>query len=169
MKRNSKKIFTSFILAILLNICNITPVFASEVHPIQLTNVTAVKTLPAGEHFTILNTLTFKDTYTLASDYYVQGRWLNLTFGCSVADSDQGIGGIFITVKILDAATGSVLASQTEAIPQKGIIGYPDMTFDLGSFGRTIKIFFDASSYGESNGHYRSATITNLRSYVFGD
>lgn len=173
MKNKLKRVFTSLFLVMALVVCSAIPAFAAEVptsesSSVESASTRAVKTLPAGQTYTILSNLSFTDQYTLASEYYVQGRWLNLNFGFRSASGDLGVSGVKLTVMIYDAYTGELLASDYDVVPDKTITGYPDMTFDLGTFGRTVKIKFDASSYGESNGHYRSATIVNLNSYVFG-
>lgn len=169
MKNSLKKVFTSLILALTLIVSSTIPAFAAENAPsenvdVQRANAT---TLPAGVNYTIFNSNTFTNN-KYYGPYYVQGRWLNLNFGFRTADIDAGEGGIYLTVKIVDANTGVILASDIEETPTKGSTAYTEMTFDLGSFGRDVYIFMDASSRGVSNGHYRSATITNFVSYVFG-
>lgn len=170
MKTKLNKVLTSLILAVAMVMCSALPAFAAEKRVTEDAEVASVNatTLPAGQYYTISSYLPFTDQKTIG-DYYVQGRWLNLTFDCELPDSDRGENGIYITVKILDASTNAVLGVMKDEVPHKGQTTYGiDMTFDLGSFGRNVKILFDASSRENSNGNYRSAIIKNLKSYVFG-
>lgn len=165
-----KKIFTSFVLVMALILCCAMPAFAAEVPSndmVEPASVTA-ETLPAGVYHTIYSELTFRNYYT-TDDYYVQGRWLNLNFDFKVADSDNGLGGIYLTIKVYDATTGELLGQDVEEAIDKGYTPHvDDMTFDLGTSGRTVYLVIDASSRGTSNGNYRSATLYNFQSYVFG-
>lgn len=166
----TKKMFTSFVLAMALILCCAMPAFAAEVPSNDMVETATARTttLPAGQYYTIYPQLTFRNYHTTPS-YYIQGRWLNLNFDFKVADSDNGLGGIFLTVKVYDATTGQLLAQDVEEAIDKGYtVHVDDMTFDLGSFGRTVYLVIDASSRGASNGNYRSATLINFKSYVFG-
>lgn len=171
MKTKFNKVLTSLILAVSMLMSSALPAFAAEnpvTEKVEVASVNASTTLPAGQHYSIASSIPFTDQKTIG-DYYVQGRWLNLTFDCELPNSDRGENGIYITVKILDANTNAVLGEDKEEVPHKGQTTYGiDMTFDLGSFGRNVKILFDASSRTTSNGNYRSAIIKNLTSYVFG-
>lgn len=171
MKKNFFKMLTSITMALILSVSCAVSVFANEIDTPVTINVDGLNpttTLPAGVEYTIFNSASFTNQENFGY-YYIQGRWLNLKFGFKTASFDAGIGGINITVSIYDSSTGQLLGRQVEENPSRDSYAYTEMTFDLGSFGKTVYINFDASSNGESNGHYRSATIINLRSYVFGD
>lgn len=166
----TKKMFTSFVLAMALILCCAMPAFAAEVPSNEMVEPASMNasTLKAGENTTIYSQLTFRNYHT-TGNYYVQGRWLNLNFDFKVADSDNGLGGIFLTIKVYDATTGEFLGQDVEEAIDKGYMPHvDDMTFDLGEFGRTVYLVIDASSRGASNGNYRSATLYNFNGYAFG-
>lgn len=170
MKSKSRKIITSFVLSMALIISSVMPAFAAEPTTKDMSEISSrAITLPAGQNFLLFGdgTLTFTNNYT-TDIYYVQGRWINLGVEFGTASIDQGIGGIYLTVDIINADNNQVLYTERDYVPTKGTRAGTDFTFDLGTSIRNIRIRFDASSYGQSNGHYRSAYLTGVRSYVFG-
>lgn len=170
MKSIFSKTFSSLILVLALVLCCAMPAFAAEVNTENdIGEVASVNnvTLPAGINYTMFHSLTFTNYY-ITDEYNVQGRWINLAFNFRTADNDQGIDGIWLTVDVYDASNDSIIYTVRDYVPTKGDMAGTDFTFDLGENIRNVYFKFDASSYGESNGHYRSATMTNVRSYVFG-
>ena len=120
------------------------------------------ETLPIG--FYSIGSFTFRNT-NLTPVKTVSGRYMQLMLGYSVASSDQGIGGIRLTVEVRDAYTGAVIGTYQGTV-ERGNTEYASQTFDLGYAGRRIQFFFDASSSGASNGNYRTAYIQSFTAYV---
>ncbi len=120
------------------------------------------ETLPIGYYS--IGAFTFRNT-NLTPVKTVAGRYMQLVLAYSVASSDQGLGGIRLTVQIRDAYTGAVIGSYQGTV-ERGATTYAYPSFDLGYAGRRIQFFFDASSSGASNGNYRSAYIQNFTSVV---
>ena len=140
-------------------------VFASEKDEQVTENITpraGEETLPIGYYS--IGAFTFRNT-NLTPVKTVAGRYMQLVLAYSVASSDQGLGGIRLTVQIRDAYTGAVIGSYQGTV-ERGATTYAYPSFDLGYAGRRIQFFFDASSSGASNGNYRSAYIQNFTSVV---
>ena len=168
MKKMRKKRIFAILLAAITLTSTIIPInaFAAEKGEVVSENVTpraGEETLPLGYH-SISGEFTFYDT-NLTPVKTVVGRYMQLMFGFSVASSDQGLGGIRLTVQIRDAITGAVIGSYQGTV-ERGSTVYVSPSFDLGYGGRRIQIFFDASSSGQSNGNFRRATIYGLTSLV---
>ena len=174
MKTRFYKVFTSFLLAMALLVGNMVPAFAAEaaIDNVDVASVNATTTLPAGREYKMFNngTLTFTNK-TTEGPFYVEGQWLKLSFDFGTAANDLGDGGIWLTIDVINADNNQTVYTVRDYVPNKGDRAGTDFTFDLGSGQgkvRNIYLRFDASSYGTSNGHYRSATLTNVTSYVFG-
>ena len=120
------------------------------------------ETLPIGYHS--IGSFTFRNT-NLTPVKTVAGRYMQLVLAYSVASSDQGLGGIKLTVQIRDAYTGAVIGSY-QGTAERGATVYATPSFDMGYAGRKIQFFFDASSSGASNGNYRTAYIQTFTSIV---
>ncbi len=174
MKTKFNKVVTSLILAMALIVVSAMPAFAAESTTNDAVEVTSnAITLEGGKETKLFNNgnLTFTDQYT-SSTYYVQGQWLKLSLNFGTASIDLGEGGIWLTIDVVNADNNQVVYTVRDYVPNKGDRAGTDFTFDLGSGSnkvRNIKFRFDASSYGHSNGHYRSATLTDVTSYVFGN
>lgn len=118
--------------------------------------------LPIG--YTSMGSFIFYDT-NLTPVKTVLGRHMTLMFGYSVASDDQGLGGIRLTVEIRDAYSGAVISSYQGTV-ERGKTKYVSHPVDLGYAGRKIRIFFDASSSGQSNGNFRRAYIQTFSAQV---
>ena len=165
--KSRKKKFISMLLATMMLVSTVFPtnVFAAEKEESLSENATpraGVETLPIGYHS--IGSFTFRDT-NLTPVKTVAGRYMQLVLAYSVASSDQGLGGIRLTVQIRDAYTGAVIDSYQGTV-ERGATAYATPSFDLGYAGRQIRIFFDASSSGASNGNYRTAYIQTFTSIV---
>lgn len=174
MKTKLNKVLTSLILAMALVVGSAMPAFAAETTTNDVVPVSSnAITLSGGAETPLFNNgnLTFTNKYT-SDTYYVQGQWLKLSLGFGSASNDQGISGIRLTIDVINADNDQVIYTVQDYVPTKGDVSHTDFTFDLGSGAnkvRNIKFRFDASSYGQSNGHYRSATLTDVTAYVFGN
>lgn len=168
MKNFFGKAIASFVLVVAMAVNCVVPAFAAEnVSYVEPANSRAVVQLDAGREQVIYPSLTFTNQYR-TNTYNVPGQWINLKFDFRTADGDQGLGGIWLNVYVYNAADNSCIYSVRDYVPNKGQTAGTEFTFDLGSNVRSVYFVFDASSYGSSNGHYRSATMTNVRTLVFG-
>lgn len=132
---------------------------------ISATSVSAagVETLPGGIYE--IGSFTFQDT-NLSPTKTVSGTHLGLNVSFKKASSDKGLGNVKLTVQIRDANTGALLEEETELANENGNKTLTIKLFDLGYAGRKIKIWYDASSAGPSNGNYRSITCNSVKSWV---
>ena len=167
MKTKRRKRFLSILLATVMLTSTMFSVsaFAAEKNEPAAENITpraGEETLPIGYYS--IGAFSFRDT-NLTPVKTVAGRYMQLVLAYSVASSDQGLGGIKLTVQIRDAYTGAVIGSYQGTV-ERGATTYAYPSFDLGYAGRRIQFFFDASSSGASNGNYRSAYIQNFTSVV---
>lgn len=173
MKTKLNKALTSLILAIALVVSSALPAFAAEATTNNTADVSrSTITLPAGREYKMYNngTFTFKDQET-TGPFFVEGQWLKLSFGFGTAATDKGNGGIWLTIDVINADNNQVVYTVRDYVPEKGDVAHTDFTFDLGSGAnkvRNIYLRYDASSYGQSNGYFREATLTDVTSYVFG-
>lgn len=145
-----------------------TSVFAKDIES-ETSNTTVqpragVETLPYGGYS--IGAFTFTDT-NLTPVKTVQGRKISLFINFTKAASDRGIGPVKLSVQIRDTA-GNALSdvytySQTNENDELLLI-VPEI--DLGTTGRQIQIWFDASSVGASNGNFRSIEVFDFQSYV---
>ena len=167
MKTNRRKRFLGIVLAAVMLASTMlsTSVFAAEEHDTLTENVVpraGEETLPIGYYS--IGSFTFRDT-NLTPVKTVAGRYMQIMLGYSVASSDQGLGGIRLTVEVRDAYTGAVIGRYQGTV-ERGATAYASPTFDLGYAGRRIQFFFDASSSGASNGNYRTAYIQSFTAHV---
>ena len=167
MKKTRRKRFLGIFLATVMLASTMIPtnVFAAENHEMVTESITpraGEETLPIG--FYSIGSFTFRDT-NLTPVKTVAGRYMQLMLAYSVASSDQGLGGIKLTVQIRDAYTGAVIGSYQGTVERGGTV-YATPSFDMGYAGRKIQFFFDASSSGASNGNYRTAYIQTFTSIV---
>ena len=167
MKFKRRKRFLGIVLAAVMLTSTMfsTNVFATEEHEPLTENVTpraGEETLPIGYYS--IGSFTFRNT-NLTPVKTVAGRYMQIMLGYSVASSDQGLGGIRLTVEVRDAYTGAVIGSYQGTV-ERGATAYASPTFDLGYAGRKIRFFFDASSSGASNGNYRTAYIQSFTAHV---
>ena len=167
MKKVRKSILSTLLVAIMLATTMIpTNVSAATSKKIVSENVTpraGEEVLPIGYH-SIGSFVFYNNNLTPVKT--VEGRYLQLMLGYSVASSDSGIGGIRLTVQIRDAYTGAVIGSYQGTVERGATTYATTQSFDLGYAGRKVRIFFDASSSGASNGNYRSAYIQSFTSHV---
>ena len=93
----------------------------------------------------------------------IPGSTIQIGFRYKRASIDQGVGDIKITMKILDENYNQIGSGQavTDATGYS-YGGYESGYIPLQYAGQKIHIFFDVSSAGASNGHYRSAVIENF-------
>lgn len=113
------------------------------------TNTTPVKTV-LGTH------VDFGVTWRVADGYY------------GIPNIDKGIGEVKLTLKILDANTGAVLAGPITHIRQP-----EEDTWFLSTvisanvyYGQKVRVWFDASSVGPSNGNFRSVHVRDFSAKV---
>lgn len=175
MKTKLNKALTSLILVMALVVVSAMPAFAAEptTNDVAAVSSNAI-TLHGGAETPLFNNgnLTFTNQYT-SSTHYVEGQWLKLSLNFGTASIDRGEGGIWLTIDVINADNNQVVYTVKDYVPVKGSSAGTDFTFDFGSNPatkvRNIKFRFDASSYGQSNGHYRSASLTCVSAYVFGN
>lgn len=133
-----------------------------------------VETLTLGDND--IGSFTFTNTNTTPTKT-IEGSKVKFTINWRVADGaqgipdiDQGIGEAKLTVKVLDANTGTVIAGpyvfQRQSTDDSWFLTH-DFTVNLGSPNRAIRLWFDASSVGASNGHYRSIHVSSFEAYVY--
>lgn len=124
-----------------------------------------VETLPFGEYH--IGGFTFKNTNTTPVKT-VSGTKVTFFVFFKKAASDAGLGDVKLSMQVRDV-NGNALSP---VITETHYSAYDDevlcMTgeINLGSAGRQVQVWFDASSAGASNGHYRSIEITDFWSYV---
>lgn len=121
------------------------------------------ETLPSGIYE--IGSFTFQNT-NLSPVKTVSGTKLGLGISFKKAPTDKGIGNVKLTVQIRDANTGAVLVQKTEVANEGGNKMLTIAPIDLGYAGRKIKIWYDASSTGASNGNFRSITCNSVKSCV---
>lgn len=123
-----------------------------------------IETLPYGPHN--IGSFTFTNTNT-TPEKTVSGTNVSFMINFKKASIDAGVGNVKLTVKVLDANTGAVISNTYYSnANEDGSDTFIMVPCECGYAGRKVKIWFDASSTGPSNGHYRSITITEFTSYV---
>ncbi len=173
MKMKLNKALISLILAMAIVVSFAVPAFAAEPITTDVANVSrSTTTLPAGREYRMYNngTFTFRNQET-TGPFFVEGQWLKLSLGFGTAADDMGVSGIWLTIDVINADNNQVIYTVRDYVPEKGDRAHTDFTFDLGSGAnkvRNIYLRYDASSYGQSNGYFRKATLTDVTSYVFG-
>ncbi len=152
-----------FILTLVLALST---VFSSKV------SAAGTETLNVGE--TPIGSFTFTNTNTTPIKT-IKGTKVTFTVNWRVADGasgapdvDKGIGDAKLTMKVLDASTGKTIAG-----PKTFKRGTGDDTWYLTNsitvnvkYGQKVRVWFDASSVGQSNGKYRSIYIRNFEAKV---
>ena len=110
---------------------------------------------------------TFTNTNTTPTKT-INGENLSLILGWKKASTDRGIGDVKLTVQILDSTTGNPLTSKLQYYFEDDGSGYSwvNLTLSNLNYGQKIKIWFDASSVGSSNGNYRSIEIKTFSAAV---
>jgi len=82
------------------------------------------------------------------------------------ADSDRGLGDVKLTMQIRDTK-GNALTEKYVFYYDDPVDGYVTDTISLNvTPGQQIRIWFDASSAGQSNGNYRSIYIKNFWAFI---
>lgn len=153
-------ILLAVVMTIMSSIAIVTPVSAQD-----MTTRAGVETLPYGSYeiggFTFTNTNLTPVKTVAGSKFRFDGVF------CKAA-SDRGIGPVKLTVQVRDANTGEVISTWVSEQSREDMDAiFLSDTIDLGYAGRKIQFWFDASSVGQSNGHYRSIEIMNFSTYVF--
>lgn len=134
-------------------------VFSSKVY------AAGPETLKVG--YNPIGTFTFTDTNTTPIKkingtkvtFYVS--WRVADGAAKAPDRDRGIGEAKLTMKILDASTGKTIAGpktfKREAEDDTWYLN--DSISAKVKYGQKVRVWFDASSVGKSNGKYRSIYI----------
>lgn len=145
-----------------------------------LTGAFATTAFAAGEEtlevgYNDIGSFTFTDTNTTLGKT-IQGTQATFVVSWRIADGvmgapdvDAGLGDVKLTLKVFDADTGEVLAGpQTFYRENTDDAWYitDEITVNLGRTNRRVKVWFDASSLGASNGNYRSIHVRAFEAYV---
>lgn len=154
LKNKKKRRLISYLVAFTLMLGSINDISAFAA---------GVETLPFGRYD--IGDFTFTNT-NLSPTKTVSGTRLGLGISFKKASIDAGLGNVKLTVQIRDANTGEVLATENEEANENSNKMLTIKPVDLGYSGRKIKIWYDASSTGVSNGKYRSITCNWVKSIV---
>lgn len=164
LRKEGKKLVVMLILV--LGIQNPISVLANEHEAAgnEATTRAGTENLPVGSYE--IGSFTFTDT-NLTPVKTVLGS--NVSFGIAFrkASTDTGIGGVKLTVQIRDT-NGNALSPKWVYTPSDDSVltFVTTPTINLGYRGRPIRIWFDASSTGQSNGNFRSIEVASFISYV---
>lgn len=179
MRKTVLKKFVAFCVVLTMVAASMLPVstFAAEEVSEDVTRVDAtaersddgiepyagVETLEIG--YNDIGDFTFTDT-NLTPVKTIAGTKVTFTIPFYKADSDKGIGPVKLTVKVKDL-NGKVLAQGTKS-EKAGVTGavLTIKDLDLKTKNKKVQIWFDASSVGESNGKFRSITVSGFSATV---
>ena len=109
--------------------------------------------------FTNTNTSPTKTIYGNKVTFYV--TWRTADGAADAPDVDAGIGETKLTLKILDANTGTTIAGPltfTRETTEDSWYMTDEISVNVTP-GQQVRVWFDASSAGASNGHYRSIYV----------
>ncbi len=150
-----RKSILSLTLMVMLLICPVTKGLAS-----------GFETFPLGSWY-MVGSFSFTN-YNITPVKTVEGRYLTMIVDFYKPTWDAGIGEVKLTMDIRDASTGASITGQFVVGVTSGttIISVPIYNLDMGYSGREVRIWFDASSVGASNGNFRSLTIDYYRVYT---
>lgn len=160
-KKSFRKRFFGLFLSIMMLLSFSTNAFAA-----------GVETL--GRGYTDIGSFTFTDTNTTPTKTIQGGHvkfevlWRVADGGSSAPNIDQGIGEVKLTMQVLDANTGRALTPKrvfTVLENEEAWYTYSAIELDVAE-GQKVKVWFDASSVGQSNGHFRSIYIASFGAEV---
>lgn len=152
MSRKFWKNLVSLVLAVMLVYCSFAPALADD-------------TLYVGAWHDYSD-FSFTD-YTLSSVKTVEGQYLTIRIDFHKPSWDAGIGDIKLKFEIRDAYTGQAITGQyLVGTTGSTVVSQTYYSINLGYTGRKVRFWFDASSAGQSNGYFRSATVDVFTIYV---
>lgn len=151
--RKLRKPIVCIILVLILGTLSLSPAFADQEY--------------YQGHFYNHGSFSFTD-YTLSSMKHMMGRYILFRVDFHKPDWDSGWGDINLTFEIRDADSGQCIAGPYVMGPAGSTsVSNTYYWVDLGYTGRYVRFWFDASSAGQSNGNYRSATVDVFKVYVY--
>lgn len=122
---------------------------------------------------TYIGSFTFTDTNTTpiktinGTKVTFQVYWRTADGGGDAPNVDQGIGNTKLTLQIIDANTNKALTSKKVFYPQDNDSWYQYAEISVNvTKGQKVKLWFDASSVGTSNGKYRSIYVRDYYAVV---
>lgn len=110
--------------------------------------------------FTFTNTNTTPTKTILGTNVKIAG------VACK-APGDAGIGNVILTIRLKDENGNFLPFIYTKEL-SSAFSSFETPKWDLEGYGKKIHVWFDASSAGASNGHYRSIQLTSFRGIVGG-
>lgn len=139
----------------------------SSVSAVNTASAAGNDILPYGEYS--IGSFTFTDTNQTPVKTVGASGMLKFGVNWRVAKDDKGIGEIKLTVKVKNANTGQVLSSMVvkRENTDDGYYVYDETPAIYVTKGTKLKIWFDASSVGKSNGYYRRAYIQYFGSVIY--
>lgn len=139
----------------------------SSVSTTQNASAAGNDVLPYGEYS--IGSFTFTDTNLTPVKTVGSSGMLKFGVNWRVAKDDKGIGEIKLTVKVKNADTGQVLSSMVvkRENTDDGYYVYDETPAIYVTQGTRLRIWFDASSVGKSNGYYRRAYIQYFGSVIY--
>ena len=152
MSLKLRKTLICLLLILAIGVINVSPAFASDIYYVGTWYETG--------------TFSFTD-YTLTSVKTVMGRYITVTISFYKPYWDAGLGDIKLKFEIRDAYTNQAITGQyVVGTTGSTVVTQTYYDIDLGYSGRQVRFWFDASSAGQSNGNFRSATVSAFGLYT---